>query len=200
MRIPTRQRALHIALTIGSLMIAFPSFAGAANAQNASFPGRVAKSKSPDSRYVIENVDYDNRDPAHDLVLLDTKNGSKTTIQSYERGVDVLWSPQSDAFVVNDHEGSDSTRPLLYSLPWTGNKTDLLGKLTDFLRTRHQEQLVLGNDHVYFSVRRWISARELLGRLEAYGEANPHGSGFNGYYVYTVGQGFRLYSSKLQNR
>ena len=200
MHIPIRLLACRMALKIGLLLIGSLSLVVLCSAQNASFPSRTTKSKSPNGRYVIQNIDYDNRDPAHDIVLLDTKNGTKTTIQSYERGVDVFWSPQSDAFVINDHEGSDSTRPFLYSLPWTGSKIDLLEKLTDFLRTRKEEKVVLGNDHVYFSAKRWMDAHELLGRLEAYGEASPHGAGFNGYYVYTVGQGFRVYNSKLQNK
>lgn len=167
-------------------------------AQGIHFPGPQSETTSPDHRYIIQNVNSDGMEPAHVLSLLDTKNGSKVKIHSYDRHVDLLWSPQSDAFVINDYEGSDSARPLLYSLPWNGRKTDLLEELTDFLRGRHEEKLVLKNDHVYLSVRRWNNPNELLCRLEAYGEASPHGSGFKGYYTYKIGEGFHVYNSKAQ--
>lgn len=190
------RRTLLVALRISSLLIVFLVITVISTAQRMSFPGNKSDSKSRNGRYVVQNLDYDNRELAHDLVLLDTKNGTKTKIYSYGRGVDLLWSPQSDAFVINDHEGSDSTRPLLYSLPWTDKKTDLLEKLTDFLRSRHEEGLIRKNDHVYFVVRRWIGPHELFCELEAYGEASPQGSGYKGYYVYRIGEGFRVYTSK----
>ena len=93
---------------------------------------------------------------------------------------------------------SDSTRPLLYSLPWTGKKADLLQELTDFLRRRHQENLVLKNDHVYLTVRRWTSPQELLCQLEAFGDATRHGAGFKGYYIYKIGAGFHVYKPDAQ--
>jgi hypothetical protein len=166
------------------------------NAQGVHFPGSESEAKSPNHQYIIQNLDYEKMEPAHVLVLLDTRSGSKTKIHSYDRHVDILWSPRSDAFVINDYEGSDSARPILYSLPWNGKKTDLLETLTVFLRRRHEESLVLKNDHVYFSVRRWINSHELLCRLEAYGGASPTGSGFKGQYVYRIGEGFRMYSPK----
>ena len=168
------------------------------NAQVAQFPGTKSETKSPDGRYTIQNRDRENTEPAHVLFLLDRRNGSKTLIQSYDRSVDIFWSPKSDAFVINDHEGSDSARPLLYSLPWNDTKIDLLEKLKVFLRGRHQENLVVGNDHVYLLARRWINSRELLCRLEAYGEASHTGSGFTGYYLYEIGNGFRPYEPKGQ--
>jgi hypothetical protein len=154
--------------------------------------------KSPDGRYTIRNSDSLTEDPAHTLTLVDASTGSAIKICQYPRHVDVLWSPVSSAFVVNDYEGSDSTRPLLYSLPWTGKKADLLEELTDFLRRRHQENLVLKNDHVYLTVRRWISPQELLCQLEAYGDASRHGAGLKGYYVYKIGAGFRVYKPDAQ--
>lgn len=168
------------------------------NAQRIHFPGAESEAKSPNHQYIIQNLDYEKTEPAHILVLFDTKSGSKTKIHSYDRHVDILWSPRSDAFVINDYEDSDSARPILYSLPWDDKKTDLLETLVVFLRGRQEENLVLKNDHVYFSVRRWINSHELLCRLEAYGEESPTGSGFKGQYVYRIGEGFRVYSPKAR--
>jgi hypothetical protein len=147
---------------------------------------------------VIRNSDSLTENPAHTLTLVDANTGSAIKIYQYPRAADVLWSPASDSFVINNYEGSNSTRPILYSLPWNDKKTDLLETLTVFLRGRHEENLVLKNDHVYFSVRRWINSHELLCRLEAYGEASPNGPGFKGQYVYRIGKGFRVYSPKAQ--
>ena len=181
---------------MGWLSLAVLFLVVSCRAQNASFPGRTAKLRSPDGRYVIENVDYDERDPAHGLFLVDTKTRAKIKIQGYARGVDVLWSPESEAFVVNDHEGSDSTRPLLYSLPWTGSKTDLLEELTVFMRARHQEGQMHRDDHSYLTVRRWMNSRDLLCKLEAYGNRRT----FEGSYLYTIGEGFHVYDPKDQNK
>ncbi|MFZ3362965.1 MAG: hypothetical protein WBX13_06765 [Candidatus Acidiferrales bacterium] len=168
------------------------------NAQSVSFPGAKSETESPDRRYVIRNSDSLTENPAHTLWLVDAKGGSAIKIYQYARSADVLWSPASDAFVINDYEGSNSTRPFLYAVPWTGTKIDLLEEFTHFLRGRHEERLVLKNDHVYFTVRRWINPHELLCQLEAYGAASPHGSGFNGHYVYRIGEGFRPYNPKDQ--
>jgi hypothetical protein len=168
-----------------------PSFA--AIDQKASFPGPESEARSPDGRYSIKNILYDDARRAY-LVLIDRRSGKQHKVRDYARHVEVLWSPASDAFVVNDFEGSDSTRPILYFVPWARNNIDLLQKLTDFLRARRQEKLVLRNGHVYLTVQRWINDQEILCRLEAYGEASPVGSGFKGDYVYKIGEGFRVYS------
>jgi hypothetical protein len=168
------------------------------SAQIAQFPGTKSETKSPNGRYAIQNRDSENVEPTHTLFLLDKQDGSKTLIHSYGRNVEILWSPKSDAFVVNDNEGSNSARPLLYSLPWNDTKIDLLESLTVFLRGRHQENLIVGNDHVYLLARRWINSTEILCRLEAYGEASPSGSGFKRYYLYKIGDGFRPYEPKGQ--
>jgi hypothetical protein len=158
-----------------------------------SFPGPKSESRSPDGRYSVKNMLAEHAQRAY-LVLVDRKSGMQHKVRDYARHVEVLWSPASDAFVVNDFEGSDSTRPILYFVPWAGNNTDLLQKLTDFLRGRREEKLVIGNGHVYLTVARWVNDQEILCRLEAYGEASPHGSGFDGYYVYKIGDGFRVYN------
>lgn len=168
--------------------------ASGASAQILSFPGAKLETESPDGRSMIRNSDSLSESPAHTLTLVEAKSGSSIKIYQYARSVDVLWSPASDAFVINDYEGSDSTRPFLYEVPWTGTKTDILKEFTRFMRRRHEEKLVLKNDHVYFTVRRWINPRELLCQFEAYGEASPRGSGLKGFYVYRIGEGFRVYS------
>jgi hypothetical protein len=171
---------------------AYPGYSGITYndpSQRVTFPGTKTEAKSPDGRYMIRNTDDQTRQPVHMLSLVETKTHHTIMTYSYDRNVDVLWSPDSSAFVINDHEGSDSTRPLLYSLPWGDKKTDLLEELTDFLRKQHNEKLVLKNDHVYLSVRRWEGPRQLLCLLEAYGEASPRD--LKAYYIYSLKRGFQ---------
>lgn len=179
-------------LTLWLLVIFF--LAGAAveaSAQNMSFPGVRSESKAPNGRFVIKNFDSDTEDPAHSLTLIDRQTGSKIRIYLYGRGVDILWSPDSTAFVINDHEGSDAAHPVLFTQPWSTHFSDLRQGLIDFLRTKHQEHSFFDNGHVYFTAERWLHNDELLCELTGYGEANP--KGFTKRYVYKLAVGFRSY-------
>lgn len=169
-------------------MLSCASIFGNTDVQRASFPEKHSELRSPDGNYVIRNSDNDQEEPAHTLTLIEVRSGSVKTTYKYGRGVDVLWSPTSKAFVVNDHEGSDSERPILFSAPWTNEYTDLREKLTDFLRSRGKASL-LDNHHIYFSVQRWLGSDELLCKVTGYGDANP--KGFAVTYVYKIGVGFR---------
>jgi dipeptidyl aminopeptidase/acylaminoacyl peptidase len=162
-----------------------------ANAQRVSFPGVKSETKSPDGRYLIRNTDDEKQEPAHTLTLIDAKDGSTTKVYSYPRGVDVLWSPTSRAFVVNDYEGSDASHPVLFTAPWTSQPIDLREKLVGFLHSGRGAKSVLDNHHVYFSAQRWLSGDEILCQVTGYGDVDP--KGFTAQYVYKLGAGFRLY-------
>jgi len=161
-----------------------------ASAQRVSFPGPKSATESPDGRYTIQNADNEKQEPAHTLTLVDARNGSTTKIYSYGRHVDVLWSPTSSAFVVNDYEGSDASHPLLFAAPWTDQPVDMREKLVNFLRSRRMAKSVEENHHVYFSAKRWVSDNEILCEVTGYGDADP--KGFSKRYVYKIGDGFRL--------
>jgi hypothetical protein len=161
----------------------------AANTQKVSFPGVDSEAKSPDGSYAIQNADDEKQNPAHTLTLIDTKNGSATKIYSYGRHVDVLWSPTSRAFVVNDYEGSDAAHPVLFTAPWTDQPIDLREKLVSFLRSGRGAKSVLDNHHVYFSAQRWLNGSEILCTVTGYGDVDP--KGFTAQYVYKISEGFR---------
>ncbi len=160
-----------------------------ANAQKVSFPGTKPETKSPDGRYTIRNTDDEKQEPAHALTLIDAKDGSTTKVYSYPRSVDVLWSPTSGAFVVNDHEGSDASHPLLFMVPWTNQPVDLRKKLIGYLRSGRGAKSVRDNHHVYFSAQRWLSGDEILCQVTGYGDVDP--KGFTARYVYNIGAGFQ---------
>jgi len=167
------------------------AIASGGSAQNASFPGAKSETKSPDGRYTIRNTDDEKQEPAHLLALSDAKDGSTTKIYSYGRHVDVLWSPTSVAFVLNDYEGSDASHPVLFTAPWTNQPVDLREKLIGFLRSGRGVKSVLDNHHVYFSAQRWLSGDEILCQVTGYGDVDP--KGFTAQYVYKIGAGFRPY-------
>jgi hypothetical protein len=160
-----------------------------ANAQKFSFPGAKSETKSPNGRYVVRNADDPKQESAHTLTLVDAKSGSAIKSYSYGRHVDVLWAPSSDAFVVNDYEGSDEARPVLFSVPWVDQPVDLREKLIDFLRSRGEAKSVEGDHHVYFSAKRWLSSNEILCQVTGYGDVDP--KGFTRHYIYKIGEGFR---------
>jgi hypothetical protein len=156
-----------------------------------SFPGATSASKSPNGRFVIKNFDSDTGDPVHSLTLIDRRKGSEIKIYHYGRGVDILWSPNSAAFVINDHEGSNAAHPVLFTQPWSTRFSDLRQKLIDFLRARREARSTLENDHVYFTAERWLGDDEILCKLTGYGAANP--KGFTKRYIYKLDAGFRFY-------
>jgi hypothetical protein len=182
-------------LLLGILLCA--AMIAEANAQKISFPGAKSETKSPDGRYTIRNADDEKQEPAHTLTLIDVKDGSTTKIYSYPRRVDVLWSPTSRAFVVNDHEGSDASHPVLFTAPWTNQSIDLRENLIGFLRSGHGAKSVEENHHVYFSAQRWLDGKEILCQVTGYGDVDPQG--FTAQYVYQIGAGFRLVNDRCDD-
>jgi hypothetical protein len=170
------------------MLLCFTTLAGA-NAQKATFPGTQSETRSPDGRYTIRNADDGSQVPAHTLTLIENADSTKVKIYSYLRHVDVLWAPTSNAFVVNDYDTSDESRPILFTAPWTNSYVDLRDKLVEYLRSRDAARSVLGNHHVYFSAEKWLSGTEVLCKVTGYGDVNPQG--FSKQYVYELGQGFR---------
>lgn len=165
------------------------AFATGLSAQGISFPGTRSESKSPNGRFAIRNFDSDMANPAHTLTLIATQGSLDITIYRYGRSVDILWSPNSQAFVVNDHEGSNVSHPVLFTEPWSANNTDLREKLIGFLRPKNEAQSLLGNHHVYVTAQRWLSNKEILCKASGYGDVDP--KGFTRYYRYEIGVGFR---------
>jgi hypothetical protein len=161
-----------------------------------SLPDGQSEARSPNGLYVIRDV-YDRTvpipGPAHSLVLVDTRKGTSSTIHTFGRHVDILWSPATDSVAVNDHEESNYGTALVFFLPWKGRRVTLLDALARFLHAKRQAAL-LDNDHLYLTARKWVSDRELLCRLEGWGDQNP--KGFTRYYIYEIGKGFRGYRAQ----
>lgn len=184
--------AIHLRWLLGLLLCV--ATLAKANPQKVSFPGSRSESKSPDGHYSVRNFDDENQEPAHTLSLIDTKTRSAIKIYSYGRHVDVLWSPSSDALVINDYEGSDVSHPVLFVAPWKGQPVDLSEKLIEFFRVHGEPKSATKNHHMYFSAQRWLSHDEILCRIDSYGQVDPNG--FTSNYIYKLGEGFRVNSKK----
>lgn len=166
-----------------------------AHAQTVTFPGQKPESISPNKRYAIRNEDDEKRSPAHVLIFREAGLQEEHRLYEYDRSVDVLWSPLSNAVVINDHEGSDSSKPVLFSFAKGRNPIDLWPKLIEFLRALHQDPSALKNHHVYFTADRWLDGKSFLCKLTGYGEENP--GGFTRYYVFELNKdGFRVARTK----
>lgn len=160
-----------------------------ASARQVSFPGSKSDTKSPDGRYTVRNLDDEHAEPAHSLMLIDSSSGKQHKIYEYGRHVDVLWSPASNALVVNDYGGSDFTRAVLLTLPSGKKQGNLWEELIHFLRAQGEARIALENGHVYLTAEKWLNDHEFLCKLTGYGPASP--KGFTKHYVYEIGKGFR---------
>ncbi|MGD0887637.1 MAG: hypothetical protein ABR889_00165 [Acidobacteriaceae bacterium] len=168
------------------------------SAQKITFPGTRSEIKSPDGHYMIKNTDDETRELSHSLSVIDTKNNEVTKIYQYGRSVDILWSPNSDAFIVNDHEGSNMSHPVLFTKPWTVHPLDLFEKLLPSLSNQESTKHIQNNIHVYFDAERWLGHGAILCRLYGYGDGDPNG--FTKYYIYKMGEGFKTAPSQTGRR
>jgi|HubBroStandDraft_6_1064221.scaffolds.fasta_scaffold04242_7 hypothetical protein len=162
------------------LTIAF-CFVLRATQSRQSFPGGRTTSKSPNGRYVIRNIDYDGSTPAHRLLLED--RSKKTSIQffSYDRGVDLLWSPNGSRLILNDHGGSDFTDAYVFLLDDSSRRI----KVTEELRTKYPDSArIFSNDHLYIEGVSWIDEETIRIKVSGYGGVDP--KGYEAFFIYTL--------------
>ncbi len=150
------------------------------------FPEK-SRAPSPDGHFVLVNVDSDSE--PHHTVFLATR-GSKATrkLFAYGRGIEVLWSPNSQLFIVNDYAGSDYSRCRVYSVEAGKEPIEVWDELLAS-QGANVRSLLLGNHHAYIAAVRWVTAISF--DLKAWGYGDKSHSGFVRHFSYTVGQGFQ---------
>jgi hypothetical protein len=155
---------------------------GQAKAQTRrSFPGERSTSKSPNGRYVLHNIDDDTSEPSHQLILEDLSKHTSSKLISYNRSVDVLWSPGGSKLIVNDHGGSDFTEAYVFILGESLRKIDL----TDELNRKYSGSArIFKNHHVYLEGISWLDEKRIKIKVFGYGEADP--DGFVKFFEYTI--------------
>jgi sugar lactone lactonase YvrE len=127
------------------------------------FPGTVHSVASPDGKAVISNEDRD-QEPNHVLYLSVSGSPSKILILAYSRHVDVLWSPDSRSFFVNDYAQSNAADCILISRGTIKRRS-----VTRVLTTGRRAPL-RGNDdtHLYVTCDEWRGAHTVVVSARGY--------------------------------
>lgn len=136
----------------------------------AGFPGESTEAKSPNGLYTIKNVDktignipsekYTIRHgevDKHHLIFIWNLQKKTAVLRSYLRDTDVLWSPDSKAFIVNDYVGSNMTIPFLYWVKDLHHPANIGAKFTDTLKNKDDKSKVAHSLHLHILATRWLS-------------------------------------------
>jgi hypothetical protein len=116
----------------------------------------------------------------HVLVEERIATGSSIKVLSFNRSIDVLWSPQSTYFAVTVHTGSSNSTLFVVesgSLP-------VLTVEDGFERTLQRELRFYDNGHRYFNALHWQTASQLVFEVRAY-DAEP-GKEVRGTFIFDV--------------
>lgn len=131
------------------------------------FPGTRHASIDPSHRYELSWREATSDQP-HELLFRKFPAEFKILVREFDRSVEVIWSPSGDSFLVNDHEGSDSSRVYVYNSvrPTTAHelRAELPSPVAQALDKSH---------HAYLSASKWIDESTVLLRAHGYGTAQP---------------------------
>jgi hypothetical protein len=160
---------------------------------NAVFP-EVDDSWSPDARFVLKNVNTP-EDPGspHAIYLTDMKTGQREVLYTYARRADLIWSPASDALVINDWDANNDAQCMVFILVPRQERIDLRELFLKSRRPEREKRLVA--DHRdsgdnYAHAIRWLDARTLLFVVQ--GRSFDHHRNFLLEYTYRLGDSFSL--------
>lgn len=129
------------------------------------FPGKVAALKSPDGKHEIFDVDKGfaaDGEQNRKLYVRRSNGKGKRLLLSYHRCVDVAWSPDGSAFVVNDNAGSNLVVPYLFQVNDLKHPVEITPRLMDALQDKKDKSDIEQSD--VFSLvfaSRWINQNEL---------------------------------------
>lgn len=131
------------------------------------FPENQGALPSPDKKYSIYNKNSD-QEPNHSLYIRGHSPGADEKILDYGRHVDVMWSPNSDEFFVNDYSGSSEATCLVFF-------ADGLKRLDvkELLKIIGAED-VLSSDHLYITCKNWKEGG-LVVSVSGRGDKYPNG-------------------------
>ncbi len=133
------------------------------------FPGTRHSSLDPSHRYEVSWREA-TAGHSHELLFRKLPDGSKTLIRRFDRWVEVLWSPSGDSFLVNDHEGSDSSRVYVYDSVRPAAPHEVRAELPHSVG-----QALAESHHAYLSASKWVDESTVLLRAEGYGMAQSAG-------------------------
>jgi hypothetical protein len=195
-----RSRFRLIAISfLGLLSVAFVRIAPVAakppgGSGNASFPHDNV-SWSPDARFVANNVNDSPVDPRspHSVFLTDMKTGQRWLLYSYPRKVDLMWSPASNALVINDWTANDQSQCLVFVLTPQRDQIDLREEFLKSRRPDREKKLTTDRrdyDDNYAHSLRWLNGNTLLFAFDGRSADRRHS--FQLIYEYKLSNSFRL--------
>jgi hypothetical protein len=153
-----------------------------------AFSTALIRLKSPDGRYLMTNTVHPDETDSDgnwgSIFLTDLQTGTKKLFYKYGRGVDIVWSPSSDAVVVNDYVGSNISQSILFVLAPRPRRMDIEESLMKSGRPRREKLSIRTADHVYPRVLRWIDSDHVIVRITGYNGVDKHG--FTIEYSYDI--------------
>ena len=149
-----------------------------------SFPGVASECKSTDGRVVAVWMMPDVNNP-RELIWRDMATGSSGVLGTFERSIDLFWSPTGHRLAITDAAGSDNSDALVWQL-LSGPRRSFE---QDLRRVSSAADLMWKNDHQYFEVVKWVTSDRIL--VRAWGHGNPKGVMVDRLYSWTVSGSIR---------
>ncbi len=128
---------------------------------------------SPNRKYKVSSFFCSNAKGDRVLILTNLRTGEHRLLYTYTRDATVLWSPDSQRIAVNDYAGSDFTRNVVYSVDPDQTPFDVQRTLGQ--AAARKDQRLPAADHLYMSVTKWESDRELDVLVWGHGGEVSHG-------------------------
>jgi hypothetical protein len=155
---------------------------GAAHAAGTSFPPdslQPAVARNPSGTY---EAIWSPASGAHAqrLYLKDVRTGRTHKLVEFDRGVDVLWSPDGRRLAITNWLGSNVSEVIVLRLG-ARRRTNLADALYKSLGIQPE---ISGNDHIYFEALRWVGPKRLLFSVSGHGDRNLEE--FKEYFTYDV--------------
>jgi len=149
---------LSAVLALSSIVIASAQTTGRAiKAGGIELPSdTTVRVPSPDGRWVLvaSPLGLSNEKT---LVLEDRETHKKSVIKRYDRTIRIGWSPDGNAFFLNDELGSNIEEAYIY---WPKESKPL--ELDSPILLKDSEAKRVPADHTYFRVLRWVTSKTML--------------------------------------
>jgi hypothetical protein len=160
--------AYALSLTLVALGFAFRACDRSGRATNpaiASLPtDKTETIPSPDKQWALIATPI----PERTLTLENWTSHQQTLIKEYSRSLAVGWSPDSQAFFVNDEYVSNLADAWIY---WVDLKAPV--SLNDAILAADPEAKAMAADHAYFLAGAWLTARKLRVEYCGHGGKSP---------------------------
>jgi hypothetical protein len=115
------------------------------------------------------------------LYLRDLNTGEEKKIYSYDRHVEVLWSPKGGRLVINDYGGSNYANCIIFIFDPAWDIIDIEQLVRQNL---YSNKSIFTNEHVYIVGIEWTREDVVKIKFYGYGSVNPEG--FTLWYKYYI--------------